>query len=707
MKPALSLVAAALLIALPTACTRAGAAGATYNAAPCKVAPRVDGLDSGSEWSGATRVDIELAMKSGKGAARSARRGELRFMSSSGNLYVAFRLPDPQRDMSMSPLAADAVILTFCRGNEVSPGDDRKGMLPGAYADKHWISAGKDADDAQKDGRGAMEWRKTDAGGEYFMEWQVPLRSGDKNDISAAPGDRLRFNLIYIDRFGADLDRAEIGGVFGPDTDHVNGWGTIALAEGVGAEAPAPAPTWLAALFPHTGARDRLASRLRRLDATEFQVGAQTAGSVIVELKYPGLDGRDEMGKARIFLPPSLRAESKVRVPLVHAAGYETNEAAVAGLLALGYAVSTPHANPLNPLGRGVNLDRAILHAARALPCIDPLRVSIQGGSAGGWMTLMLTADAFPLVWSMPDVPPIHWGYNAAFIGDNQVHAAAAPGATQLRLPILAAVGGIVQQARTLYGVPFESPAYLATSPLAHLDTITAPTLTVFSTADLLVPINQVGPKLVKPHDPKLFPEGFHIAMTDRFPAVDGKRTLLEALPSPRYELFEIPPPENPVRPGAQGAAKAVSLPFSKERTWSIVVLDEGAPEPMVGHFKYQWGLDHEPFRKWAESQGVTPDQLTAPKLQRLMKRMAGEPWRPFRARPGSKGDEVPGNVLDYPEAERADVLLGLTSFAADDARALRLALLYGALPADLKRVGPRLGDGTAGGVRKALASVK
>jgi hypothetical protein len=58
---------------------------------------------------------------------------------------------------------------------------------------------------------------------------------------------------------------------------------------------------------------------------------------------------------------------------------------------------------------------------------------------------------------------------------------------------------------------------------------------------------------------------------------------------------------------------------------------------------------------------------------------------------------------LDYPEAERADVLLGLTAFAADDARAVRLGQLYAALPAPLKALGNRLGDGTAAGVRAAL----
>jgi hypothetical protein len=51
-------------------------------------------------------------------------------------------------------------------------------------------------------------------------------------------------------------------------------------------------------------------------------------------------------------------------------------------------------------------------------------------------------------------------------------------------------------------------------------------------------------------------------------------------------------------------------------------------------------------------------------------------------------------------------VLLGLAAFARVDARALRLAQLYAALPPELKALGPRLGSGAPAGVRAALAAV-
>lgn len=704
MNPKFPVTLSVVLGVLLGGCAGAQPPGPTYVATACKIAPRVDGIEAPEEWAAAGKQEIEIRMTSAKGAVKPVRKAELRFMNSAGNLYLALRMPDAARDFGTNPVVADLLVLAFCRGNELAEGDDRRVMLPGVFADKHFVSPGKDADDTQKDGSGAMGWRSVPGGGEYFAEWQVPLNSKDKNDLAAAPGDTVRFNVAYIDRFSpTQIDQAELGGIFGPDVEHAKGWGALKLAEKVGAETAAPAPGWLGRLFPDTGKPDRLAHRLRRTDAGELAMGGKVGGSVIVELSYPGLDGKEETGQARIFLPPVVRTDPTARVPLIHYAGYELDEAGGIGLAARGYVVCTPHAHPLNPLSRGVNLDRAILHAVRRLACVDPLRVSIQGGSAGGWMTLMLTADSFPLVWSMPDVPPIHLGYNAAYIGENQGNAGPAE---KPRLPGLRIVGALAEQMRTLYGMPYDSATFLAVSPLAHLDTVTVPTLALFTTADMLVPIDQVDAGLIRPLDPKLFPAGFTTALSDRFPGVNGQRTLLKALPASQFELFPLTSKEQPARLGPdgspQGAAKAMTLPFSKEKVWSVVVVDEGPVDPTDGHFKYNWSLDHEPFRAWAEARGVTADQLTAPKLQRLMKRLRGEPWRPLKVRPGGKGAEVAGNQLDYPEAERVDVLLGLRAFATDDARAARLAQLYAALPAELKALGASLGP-AAGTVRSAL----
>lgn len=687
-------------------CIRAQTPPVDYPASICKVAPVINGLEDGREWKTAARSEITFFMISAQGQARTERKGELLLMNSAGNLYVALRLPDDALDNSFTPLKTDMAALAFCRGDELTEGDDRRIVLPGLFADKHFVTPGRDADDSQQNGKAAMGWKKTAAGGEHFIEWQVPLNASDKNDISGKPGQRLRFNLAFIDRFSAGMGEAEIGSLFG-DMDNAKTWGTLQLAENAGAETAAPPPAWAAKYFPNSGKPGQLKNRLRLIEATEKVFDGRLTGSALVEFTYPGLDERDEVGQARIALPPEILTGSKPAAPLLHIAGYELDEIGCAAMAAKGYVVTTPHGSTLNPLSRGVNLDAAILHAARQLACVDVLKVSIQGGSAGGWMTLMLAADTFPLVCALPDVPPIHWGYNGAYIDESRAMAAGLNANGQPSMPVLLAVGDIAATSKTHYGMPWDSPALLAVSPLAHLDTITAPTLTIFSTADMLVPIDQVSPDLVKPMDASLFPAGFSTAMTERFPGVKGRRTLLKALQPSQYQLFPLPRDPQPAgfvsESGSPLPAKPLELPFNKSKVWSIVVIDEGAVEPGVGHYKYNWAPNHEPFRKWAEAQGISAAQLTAPKLERLMKRLKGIPWRPIEVRPGGVGEPRPGTQLDYPEAERADVLRGLQAFARDDKRALHLARVYSGLPANLKTLGTWLGTGTAASVRAAL----
>ena len=77
-------------------------------------------------------------------------------MNSANGLYIAFRVPDATVNDSLVPIKVDFASLAFCRGKELSPGDDRKMVVPGLYVDKHFTAPGKDADDSHQDGRGAM-----------------------------------------------------------------------------------------------------------------------------------------------------------------------------------------------------------------------------------------------------------------------------------------------------------------------------------------------------------------------------------------------------------------------------------------------------------------------------------------------------------------------------------------------------------------------
>jgi pimeloyl-ACP methyl ester carboxylesterase len=436
-------------------------------------------------------------------------------------------------------------------------------------------------------------------------------------------------------------------------------------------------------------------------------VGADFGGQVTCEFLHRTFDGQTEKAQARLFLPPQVRLDPNARVPLVHNAGYEIDAAAAAGLVAKGWVVSTPHAHPRNPLDRGPNLDIALLHAARALPCVDDAKVLIQGGSAGGYMTLMLAAETFPLISATPMVPPVNWGYNAAYFIHNRALATAIPpGGETPAMPVLTAVVTLAESGRKTMGDDTDADSWLMSSPISQLESITAPVQVVWSTGDMLVPADQVAAQFLRAPKPGVYPDGFTSSITALMKRPRTRATLLDLLPKSAYETFLVPVPAGApsLTDGKPltGTAPALELPFSKDRVWSIVVVDEGPPVPAAGHFCYWSNPNYEPFMKWALARGIAADQLTVPKLTRLMMRLQGKEYRPVTSRP--EGAEAPVNVvrLDFPAAERQDVLRGLIAFAADNTRAQRLATCYAQLPAGLKALGPSLG-GTPEAVRAAL----
>jgi hypothetical protein len=224
--------------------------------------------------------------------------------------------------------------------------------------------------------------------------------------------------------------------------------------------------------------------------------------------------------------------------------------------------------------------------------------------------------------------------------------------------------------ATQVYGDDFGDATWFAHSPVAHVPTITCPVQVNWSTADVLVPIDQVGAKWVQPFGAKAFPKGF---TTDPLKLTDtrsGHTRLLDVLPESDYEVFEVPVPKGAVKAGQPGAAKTAELPVSATKRWSIAIIDEGPPEPTVGHTKYLVGWARDKYLDAAKTAKIAPGQLTATKLERLMDRYSGREWLPS-----------PLKHLDDPAGEQADVLRGLRTYAAagpDNARTF--AALYAKL---------------------------
>ncbi len=646
--------------------------------AACSAPPTIDGVVQEAEWKDAPAIDFSMKMVQRDVSAVTPRRCQLRVMNSANALYLAVQVPDETVNDSLTPMNIDCAVIVFCRGAELQAGDDRKLVAPGLYADKHFASVGQDADDSHQDGRAAMLRDR----GICTIEWAIPLDSGDVHDIQVKPGDAVRLNLAYLDAFQADLSGTQAGIAWGGDLDHAENWGTLQLAANVPDDGNRAfkGPAWIETVWQHLPGP--VANRLQLIDSAPTAGTSEPVAKALLEYTYLDTQGHETLGKAKIYLP-SVVQDGKTQVPLYYSAGYELDDRSASIHVGRGYAVVTPRDLKANPLVQTPNPDIALLHIARALPFVDDARVVIGGGSAGGYMTLMLAAETFPLAGAAADVPPVNWGYNAAFFLQTKNWPTTNDTASkQPEMPVFHSVATIAQQAAPVYGDNTDEPIYYQHSPLSQLDTITCPVIAFWSTADMLVPIDQIGKQWVRPFDPQAFPTGFTMDPEQLCATPAGRQRAMDVLSAPEYELFVLSEQQVKQRVAAgDGKQETAELPFSRTKRWSITILDEGRPEPQLGHLKYAVPWSRYDFIDHVATGDIPAAQLTLVKLQRLMDRYAGKQWLPSRLK-----------HLDVADSERADVVRGLRLYVAEsDENATLFQQLYNQLDDDRKVLEPEV----------------
>jgi hypothetical protein len=680
-KPLLILVTIFLLVTAHSRNSVAAELPKTIESAPCRSAPTIDGVIGADEWREAPAHTFDLNMIRIDPPATEKRPCELRVMNSANALYVALKVPDQTVDDSLLPLMLDAAILGFCQGDNVRSGDDRKVIAHGIYRDKFVSEQGKgDVDDSHQDGRGAM----TRENGVCSFEWGLPLDSHDKNDLHAKPGDSVRFNLAYFDALQLPMTRSRMGGAFGIQLDKADGWGVLRLASNVKDDGGSAfqSPAWVQAVAQKL--QSIAPSRLRVTGESVIPGPNGPTAKVLVSFNYRDEHQKVKEAHAKLFLPESIEKSGKTVLPLFFAAGYELPEGAEQDYLKRGWIVVSPHELSTNPLIRTANPDIALLHLVRSLPWVDDSRVVIGGGSAGGWMTLLLAAETFPLAGAAADVPPVNWGYNAAYFF-KQLDKSGPNGGSVAKVPAHFGVGAMLKQCLSVYGTNYDDPSWFADSPVAHVPTITCPVSVYFSTADVLVPINQVGARWVQPFEKSQFPDGFTMDPEKLVGNREGRLTLMDVLPAGGYEVFILTVPSGTSRhrfpPGGSGSPTKCELPFSADKLWSISVIDEGPPIPGIDHRKYELLPTRNQFLDRISTGKIATSQLTSAKLKRLMDRYAGKEWLPSSLK-----------HLDFPVNEHADVIRGLRTYVqASPANAENFAKLYGQLPQESRVLGRTL----------------
>lgn len=445
----------------------------------------------------------------------------------------------------------------------------------------------------------------------------------------------------------------------------------------------------------------RIDQPFRVVGQTMAAVNYQAAGSnskigvrqYDLRVPYPSIGGQARTGMARLFVPQDAREPMAVIV-VMH---YELGLDGAAEYLAEGWAVMTPR-EALNPVGDGVNFNLALLQACRQMPFADVQRIALVGGSAGGYVTLMVASESFPIAAAAPLAPLVSIPYNIEYFGRNiepaRCGAKDDQGNDASCVPVFCSIAETVKGFAAFLGPLADGwRIWLRNSPVGVMNLVTCPVLATFSTADTLVPVNQVSDRFAIRPARGTFPDGFEFARRALVTAPPARRTLMQAA-ARRSRVFRLRVPDTLTKfwetgkIGPAPAAHEVPCVFSKRRALSIVILDEGAPDPRLGHFKYCFRYSVVPFlRYWFRRRTpLAPEQLTPRKLELLMRRFRDQD---LDAPAGREQSGSPLAVLtrrNRTGRQKIDVVAGLRAYCeSGPAHRKRLRALYRKLPASLR----------------------
>ncbi len=413
-------------------------------------------------------------------------------------------------------------------------------------------------------------------------------------------------------------------------------------------------------------------------------------GSVTVTIPYIDVYGKPKMGQGRIFIHKQA-IEKGGKLPAFSQSHYEQNAKGAKKWCEKGWAVFTPHYGKGDgeygadmPVGDSYNLARAIIQWIHRLPFIDRTRLHVTGGSAGGYMAMAMAADAFPVTSLAPDAPVVNWAYTLNHFEVNKtVSGFGKPDAVkESPLPVMCMVTGLTDSCYKIFGNDLAGDAWYHLSPISYLDRITCPVSMICATGDMLVPIGQFSAKHVYSIDRTLFPEGYVYDFAELTLNEASRKPFVDLLPE--NDLF-VHVQERPAdlheltRANVLGEEKETSKPevidrpWSRDKQWSLVILDEGPPLPHSTHFRYTWRIPPDSFVDAHQEKILGMALLTQAKLDWLLRRYMGK-----LENTAVLADGQPAHRLNYTDLEQLDVVTGLLDYAQiSEAHAARLFELY------------------------------
>lgn len=294
--------------------------------------------------------------------------------------------------------------------------------------------------------------------------------------------------------------------------------------------------------------------------------------------------------------------------PLIYIPHYEMGEDAIElrDYLAKGWAVASPAEfdNSYNGMLTDDDLvfNNAALYTLRHRKEFDKNRIILAGGSAGGYMTMMLNGLQLGLCASIANAPitNTYFNFQYYFPKANALNLQAlakiaaqkaAKGEMEAEksektplevmqslmmvpIPFLAGVAGMFAPIGENFPDKEDYQRWEAFSAVGIAECFCSPIMVNHSTSDILVPVDQISRRYTYEKPGDSLEETFDSRLPKDFPG-KLKNSLEEVLPKKetRVERFEVPE-----------QAEDVNLPYDSTKRFNINIFDDGPVEGYGSH---------------------------------------------------------------------------------------------------------------------------
>ncbi|GKX66534.1 alpha/beta hydrolase family protein [Inconstantimicrobium mannanitabidum] len=241
----------------------------------------------------------------------------------------------------------------------------------------------------------------------------------------------------------------------------------------------------------------------------------------IIDVKYIKADSTIDTRQVIIYKPSGATGD----LPLIYIPHYsaEENTADFVSYIRHGWAVAAPYQfkNDFNGVLETDDLvfNNATLYTLRHMDSIDKKRISIIGGSAGGYTALMLNGLQMGTVASIASAPiaNVYFNFHEYFPMADEVNRNS--GLFDFKMPIQGMISKAFQPINDKIKKD-DVRTWEAISPVSMANAISNPLVMVHNTSDILVPVDQITHKYTYAKNDGTLPKEFVPKLPSTYPGI-------------------------------------------------------------------------------------------------------------------------------------------------------------------------------------------